>query len=453
MMYSADKHYSHLDPSVPIPEIEPRYDEHQLRMTRELVRRMPYVIGALVLLAFAFIIWEPTLWVRWTIVIFLYAIGLYHLIRTKRKIIPKKIRAEARETLDMWSIPVSLTIKQQVYSIGSIVLIMQLLGSGSGSGSMQAVLMIGFYAFGAGLVLSIASRNFRQPGQISCERCFYPLVGLTLPTSCPECGRAILNLSFATDRPKLRDNRYLVAGILLTVFGAITIYVQFVKPSWLYAPIPRSLLIPLAARDRDAFDRLVSGSLSAAEEQTLLEAMVNNRTGFVYGSSFAQDQWFAAQIGMGALTAQQLDALCEQFTQCEILAPERARVGETLRLQLVVEDHESAPSGYSPMFYFEGFRINDDPTPYAQSSRAMYRNFLDSPEDGMLSRKGSVPVYEWTPQQPGTFTIHARLVLVISTTADSTIEIDWSLPDPQRFPRPHVWSREIELEKQINVVK
>ncbi len=451
MMYSADKHYSHLDPSEPIPEIELRYAQDQLRMTRLLVRRMPYVLAMLVLLAVAFIIWEPALWARWTFVGVLYAIGLFHLIRTKRRVVPKKMNRETRQTLDMWSIPVSLMIKQQVYWIGILVVFMHLLDANAGS--IQAVLMLGFYAFSAGLVLTIASRSFRQPGQISCERCFYPLVGLTLPTSCPECGRAILNISFATDRPKLRDNRYLVAGILLTVLGVLTIYVQFVKPTWLYAPIPRSMLIPLAARDRDAFDQLVGGLLTAAEGQQLLEAMVKNRTGFVYGSSFAQDQWFAAQIGMGALTAQQLDALCEQFTQCNILAPEQARVGETMRLQLVVDDHESAPSGYSPMFYFEGFRINDEPTPYAQSSRAMYRNFLDSPEDDMLSRKGSVPVYEWTPQQPGTFTIHARLVLVISTTADSTIEIDWSLPDPQRFPRPHVWSREIELEKQINVVK
>ncbi len=451
MKYPASRHYSHLDLNEPIPEIEPRYAQDQLRMTRLVMRRMPYVLAMLVLLAIAFFIWEPTLWVRWTIVIFLYAIGLYHLIRTKRKINPKKISREARETLDMWSIPVSLTIKQQVYSIGSIVLIIQLLGSGSGS--MQAVLMLGFYAFGAGLVLSIASRNFRQPGQISCEDCSYPLVGLTLPTSCPECGHALLDLSYATDRPKLRDNRFLIAGILLTVFGAITSYVQFVKPTWLYAPIPRSMLIPLAARDRDAFDQLVSGSLTAADEQQLIEAMVNNRTGFVYGSSYAQDQWFAAQIGTGALTSQQLDTLCEQFTQCSILAPAQARVGEALRLQLVVEDHESAPSGYSPMFYFEGFRINDDPTPYAQSSRAMYRNFLDTPEDEELLQRGSIPVHEWTPQRPGEHRIRPRLVLVISTAADTKIKIDWSQPDSQRFSRPHVWSCEVELEHTITVLE
>ncbi|MEZ6164864.1 MAG: hypothetical protein R3B67_10555 [Phycisphaerales bacterium] len=449
MMYSADKHYSHLDPSEPIPEIEPRYDEHQLRMTRELVRRMPYVLGTLVLLVVVFYIWEPTFWARIGIVGVTYISGLAYLIRYGRRNSTKSSRRDARNQLDTWGIPMSLMIRQQVYWIGIIILFMHLLGTNSGS--MQAVFMLGFYAFGAGLVLAIANRNFRQPGQISCERCFYPLVGLTLPTSCPECGRAILNLSFATDRPKLRDNRFLIAGILLTVFGAITIYVQFVKPTWLYAPIPRSMLIPLAAHDPDAFDRLVGGSLTAVEEQQLIEAMVNNRTGFVYGSSFAQDRWFAAKIGMGALTAHQLDTLCEQFTQCEILAPERARVGQTLRLQLVVDDHESAPSGYSPMYYFEGFRINDDPTPYAQSSHAMYRNFLDSPEEDMLSRMGSVPVYEWTPQQPGTFTIHARLVLVISTTADSKIEIDWSQPDDQRFPRPHVWSRDLVLKHTIEI--
>ena len=277
MMYSADKHYSHLDPSVPIPEIEPRYDEHQLRMTRELVRRMPYVLGTLVLLMVVFFIWEPAFWARIGIVGVTYVSGLAYLIRYGRKNSTKQSRRDARNKLDTWGIPMSLMIRQQVYWIGIFILFMHLLDANFGS--MQAVLMLGFYAFGAGLVLSIANRNFRQPGQISCERCFYPLVGLTLPTSCPECGRAILNLSFATDRPKLRDNRYLVAGILLTVFGAITIYVQFVKPSWLYAPIPRSLLIPLAARDRDAFDRLMSGSLTAADEQQLIEAMVKTEPG------------------------------------------------------------------------------------------------------------------------------------------------------------------------------
>ncbi|MEZ6164867.1 MAG: hypothetical protein R3B67_10570 [Phycisphaerales bacterium] len=33
----------------------------------------------------------------------------------------------------------------------------------------------------------------------------------------------------------------------------------------------------------------------------------------------------------------------------------------------------------------------------------------------------------------------------------SNSQIDWSQPDDQRFPRPHVWSRDLVLKKMITV--
>lgn len=449
MMYSADKHYSHLDPSEPIPEIELRYAQDQLRMTRLLVRRMPYVLAMLVLLAVAFIIWEPALWARWTFVGVLYAIGLFHLIRTKRRVVPKKMNRETRQTLDMWSIPVSLMINQQVYWIGILVVFMHLLDANAGS--IQAVLMLGFYAFSAGLVLTIASRSFRQPGQISCERCFYPLVGLTLPTSCPECGRAILNLSFATDRPKLRDKRYLVAGIILTAFGVLTIYVQFVKPTWLYAPFPRSMLIPLAARDRDAFDRLVGGSLTAAEEQQLLDAMIANSTTSSYRSSFDQGQWIEAQIFAGKLSDQQLDALFMPTTEIEIDAPDRARVGQPVELRLRGKYVRLPSFSTTPGYYFRGFVVGDSGTAMGGSNEARFRLYLT---DSEYEREPDVPVATWTATEHGPVRVRARVVLALFPGGGraARVPIDWSSPD-SLFSTAPVWSHVVDLEHTITVVE
>ncbi len=172
-------------------------------------------------------------------------------------------------------------------------------------------------------------------------------------------GIALRDLSYTTDRPRVRDSRYLYAGIILTLFGVLVSYTMIKHKGLIYSAIPKGTLITLAPNNTDAFEALGRKTLTLAEEDRLEDAMIDaiasgNTVGFW---THQQGSWLAQRAFNNGLTQAQLDRMLDPFTQAWIDAPERVRVGTPITLHLVAPDRYCPDYRLDPDVYFGGFVI------------------------------------------------------------------------------------------------
>ncbi|MFG0245051.1 MAG: hypothetical protein ACF8MF_03250 [Phycisphaerales bacterium JB052] len=453
--YPASKHYSHLDPSEPIPEIPLRYDEYKLRLTQGFLRIAPPLFLTSLALYFLLMILNPVIWVRFVVLV-LFLTGAVvvawrmNILKMSREMRRRHRNAKSNE---LWGIPIGLMIKGQAYYLATMALLIQFVSVGEGLGG--ALLYLGIYAFGAGIFMMIASHTFREPGQICCERCNYPLVGLTLPTACPECGRALLNLSFATDRPKLRDKRFLLLGIGLFSLGFFTLYVQFVQPAWAYAPLPRSVLLKLAPNDIDSFNALTARTLTPEDEDrlesSLIDAIVNDNTAGFWPHE--QGAWLSARVFSNQLSKDQIGQLMGVLGEPYIDAPDAVKAGERVSLMLRAPDVLLRSSDLYPFYFFGGYLISGDEEPHMQSSkgRSWYALKNGSVTTDATGRES--PLFRFTPESPGEVRVRVRLVIALfpGFIQMSQSGFAWGEDGEHSFVTQPVWSRVIDLEHTVDV--
>jgi hypothetical protein len=309
-------------------------------------------------------------------------------------------------------------------------------------------MLIGIFMILGGISLAIMTRFMRQPGQISCMKCDYPLVGLQLPCPCPECGTTIASLSDATDRPRARDTRLVLIGIAIVVLSLGTMVLRFYRPQALYTAMPRAALIQLAPIDRSAFESLMCTAMTPEEEDLLIEGMYKSRTGFTSGSSYEQGEWFGNMITQGRVSTDQLDQLFDEYVQVEINAPKKVRVGIPVQLTLRAE---YAHASIDVWYFFSGFQIDEDPTLLGRMDRALSRTFIvNGPKQDNMDR-GYVPITTWTPESPGTYTIRARVIFALGSGYSFSKAVVWTDEDLPEYPNQPIWSRVIELERTIEV--
>ncbi len=455
MKYPASKHYSHLDLSEPIPEIEPRYDEYKLYSSRFLVRAGPYMIAAgLALCVLLFMLSLPMM-LRLLAFMFYLALCCVMIFRHAAKYSTKCKRKLWGQSGDTWGIPVALQLRAQAYSLGIIVVMM--IATSSSPGPMEAVFYIGFYTLSAGVVIAIASRMFREPGQICCARCSYPLIGLRVPCECPECGSHITTLADATDRPRIRDNRYLFLGITLVVLGSFGVFVRIATPTWAYGPIPNALLIKLAPNDTSSFDALLAKSLTPAEEDqleaSLVEAILSGNTAGFW--SHAQGAWLANRAFTGDLVGEDLDALMKRVSEVRIQAPDSIPVGTALNIRLRADETWIPSTDLNPVYFFGGYVVGPDNTHRMRQSSPKGRFALVRGEDTTESKGIDAPLYRFTPDQAGELVVSARIVWVLYPTFPEAqlCGFAWQPDGSFTFVNPPIWSRVIDLEHTIEVTE
>lgn len=454
MMYSADKHYSHLDPSEPIPEIEPRYDEFKHQVMKSLKWWTLVSMVVLVVLFWVLRMKQPPFQVSMLIMMIGMGLMLAPQMVAGIKLKQHKLgRVQYQNKLDPWGVPLHQQVLYQLYFFGMMIAVMQLpymTGGISSSG-----MLLGGYMMLGGLWLAIATRFMRQPGQISCKRCSYPLVGLTLPCECPECGQQVVSLAQATDRPRVRDGRYLLAGLLLTIVGAIFLYIMLMHQSLAYSVLPKAALIKMAPNNTDAFQTLTTKTLTPQEldelEDRLIDAIVSARTTGFW--SHAQGAWLSGQAYSDQLSDAQIELLVSVLGEPSIDAPSRARVGEQVTLTLGVPDVSMRTADLYPYFFFGGYTISGEPEAHMRSDigRSWYPLRYGDTTDDPDGRES--PLYRFTPEQSGAVKIHTTLVIAIfpGFVEMSQSGFAWDDDHTYSFVNQPIWSRVIDLEHTIEI--
>lgn len=442
MKYRASKHYAHLSIDEPIPEIELRYNEPMRAGYESFARHAWWAITAIfVSQLFLAIFLKKT--ITGTLLSLGFGFGiLFFMVGVVFK---AQMKEGKNDPDDPWGVPIRDQIRYWFFY--AIVMWSVMAGFRMFSdGIIEGVFTLAWYTLMFGVGLAVCGRFARQPGQISCMKCDYPLVGLQLPCPCPECGTTISALSDATDRPRARDTRLVLIGIAIVVLSLATIVLRFYRPQALYTAMPRAALIQLAPNDRSAFESLMGTAITPAEEDRLEDALIDaiasgNTVGFW---THQQGSWLAQRAFNNGLTQAQLDRMLDPFTRAGIDAPERVRIGTPITLRVGAPDEYNPDYRLDPDVYFGGFVIADDPTAHARQSTRQSRDRLV---------EGSGPSMVWIPDAPGVVTVHARLVWVIDPNIPKLdqLGLTWNPDGTHSFENPPVWSRVIELEHTITI--
>ncbi|MBO6512527.1 MAG: hypothetical protein JJ974_01000 [Phycisphaerales bacterium] len=348
-----------------------------------------------------------------------------------------------------WDIPLRDNIRFYMLIIAMILLSQILLMSGFDfSGT---VMSLSLYIFYAGIVLMVLSVRAREPGQISCDRCSYPLTGLTLPCMCPECGVSILDESYTTDRPRVRWGWLWQVGVVTILLGGSLTYLSFAKPAVLYSVMPRGALSTLFSGDEQAFAQLISEPMTIEEKKALIDSLIEQSQDDWVGST--QRGWLVACYLDGSLQPDQLNAIMEGLPPIELSCPETVKIGQSIEVALKSSLPSLASGSLVPTYFFRGFVVDpeleqhggsEDPRPWISLIQDRLERFATS------SFEIDQPRLSFAVTQAGRVVVRARVVLVL-TDLQNIESFAWDEEGEGTFEQEPDWIKTIDLERVIEV--
>ncbi len=438
----------------PIPEVEPRIDYDRLAIVRRWNRWWRWCLMVAFVLIAALAMTGSGLGVGIGVLVVFLVFWLAPVVHPKMRAEVRKFREANRlkgfSQGNIWSVPCRDNIENQIMS-GSLFVIAPVMVNSS-SGLRGGGVYVGMYAFIGGIALLIYGFRVRQPGQISCEECSYSLVGLSLPCRCPECGVYLLDPSYTTDCPRIRSPWFWRAGVAVFVLGGLLMYASVIRPGFLYAPMPRSVLLRLAPTDRDAFERYTQGPMSVAQTNELVEALIErSRKGRL---EYSQERWLEDLMEAGGLSGEQVALYMEGVPAIVIDGPREMKVGEEVEISLASTRNTRSMVSY----FFEGFRVGDDPALYSGSDhsrrwRFLYKDLFRA--ESIAEDPANRPFYMLkaeTAGGAGEIVVRGRVVVVL-TGWKNMMTFEWGEDGEGVFENDPVWVRVVDLEHRILVTE
>ena len=430
----------------PIPEIEPRVNEELADHMRRFNRRSRIFVPSIIALAILLLVTGFNLVIQVLILFFVILLWLIPLSRNERKL---RRSSDEPGTRLQSNVPFRVGFEYTLYTtlVGFPTLFLL----------DMKMFAIGFGLIIVGALLIVARFWWREPGQICCVDCEYPLTGLTLPCDCPECSQRIYDGSWTTDRVRVKSDWFLPSGMLAIVMGLGLLVTNIMRPGLLMVPMPRGVLVKMAAKDDGAFDRLTGSPMSREEEQELIENMYQIVMQGGRLRMFKQGEWFAKQVFKGGLSDEQLAAMLDHAVDegidVQIDAPDHVWVGDSVELKLKSKRLMMPDSALYPSYYFRGFVLGDDPAFYAQSVTGKHHFKLSQGNWSNDPQSLDSPHYVFSASEPGGLVVRCRVVWVLfpNFNVQYSAGFAWDEDGEPSFETQPIWSRVVDIEHRIVV--
>lgn len=315
------------------------------------------------------------------------------------------------------------TLAQSLLAALPIVLI-QLLGYRNPA---SVAFLLAMPAFCLGASLFVFALTAREPAPPSCPTCAYDLEGFTFPAMCPECAHPLPNINATTTTPRVRRPRFVWGGLTLSVAALSLMFALILKPAFLFTNLPRTARLALAPTTREVFRTINPATLSPAERDALIDAILAARATHQRYEIRDQLDWLGSQFVSGSLTPAQADALAADTYELAITTDAPPRVGQPLRISLTGRPplHASEP-GYA--YFVRSFTVNDEPL--LLHDHTVYN--ADDLEEDWPNRDHTAqrtppdqPTVTCTPTSPAPLRIRAEIVLITHPRAARTHAIAW----------------------------
>lgn len=436
----------------PIPEVEPRVDEELAGLMMRFNRRSRVFLPMMLLLGFglqyAMLGWG----VGSVILIVGFVLWLKPLAKDRRRW-AKRAKAEGwnTNTSVQWDVPLRLTTEYLFYSMSVGVLIGTLVG-GTRAGLWIA---IGISISVVGGMFLFLRNSAREPGQICCRECEYPLLGLSLPCECPECGQSLNGATDTTDQPRVQARWFVHVGVGLIVLGLAMFVSSFFRPPFYYGLVTQRGLSKLAMTDSRAFDRMVAQPMTTQEEDELIEKLISLNEGpGGWGTEMTmQGLWLDGFLGTPAISDLQMDRILARVIDAVVLdGPSSAHVGESVRVEIESERVRTPGVYIDPWYFNRGFEFGEgtELVQMSTSARRLAHLYRDWPAE--MADSFTNPGIDITPTEPGELVVRVRLVFAVYVkTKHAQMNVDWALDEDAMFAAIPIWSTVIDLEHTIEV--
>ncbi|MBL4698596.1 MAG: hypothetical protein JKX70_07170 [Phycisphaerales bacterium] len=433
----------------PVPEVEPKVNQEVLSAVRWLTRWGYWFFGVYLVMSILMAFVSIGFVTRIVVVVAGLAVwSVPHFV------LRKHLTARGK---DQWCIPFREELRYTMISTGiALTLMMPVLAD---NGIAWLIGLFGGVIFFVGINYLVMYFRACEPGQISCKKCSYALVGLTLPCECPECGTMVYGLPETTDRPRVSLPSFRWIGSGLSVVGLAIVLSLLFRPGVIYQQMPRSVLLGLAATDTPAFVELIASPMTNDERTQLIDRIIeaNKDNGIWSRYSYEHEDWLEQCYKDGSMNDEQVARMLAPYEMEDMImidAPRNGRIGEPIKIQLLGQNIRTPGSAFRPGFFFRGFEIEDGEELHSGSgfARSLYRITKRGHKMDDTSREGrGRPEHVFTPTQAGHVVIRARIVLAKVRGRTLNTAIDWELPVGEAFGVQPIWYRVIDLEHTIEV--
>lgn len=306
---------------------------------------------------------------------------------------------------------------------------------------------------GIGIGLLALERRHRVGAALHCARCDYPHAD---GPQCPECGKMwnephALRLGTRKRRPWM-----MWLGIALIATALVSIPVALLRGK-VWSLAPTSIIISAAVApgaDQAVFRELDSRSLTPRDRARIIDALIAEReSGAAW--SMPQQLWMDRAVRANIFSPTQMDRYCRAILTLALHAHGEARVGQSVRIEVVRADPPLAIGNDWLHVWIAGswtgreptlVRIDDAWTQWDSPVRFDARLLSTLPTSGPTL----LPGVDVTPSAAGPMRVSVVLWLAAGPSRPPLV---LNPDDTPRFAGPlaPVWNRRIELQTTLDV--
>lgn len=264
------------------------------------------------------------------------------------------------------------------------------------------------------IALIIVGFFTREPADLSCPKCAYPVPTPRFPQTCPECAHSMPTPHAATTLPHIRRPGLGSAGLVLGTCAIVLFLLLVFTPAVLLANLPRPARLAVAAEDADLFQRIDLTTLTPSESAALTDRILSARD--IHSRYRLQPQlaWVGARFVAGQLTPEQAERFAREGWSLSLTTESAPRVGAPVLLSL-----EGRPPAHDPavtlfVYFVQAFDIDgrpqlDNPQPWYHAHYLDWSWAIRRSADPITAQ----PVAAITPNAPGPLRVSARVVAAV----------------------------------------
>jgi len=317
-----------------------------------------------------------------------------------------------------------------------------------------AALLALHFAWGAlvplGMGLITHGLTRRVGVELHCARCGYAHDDEL--EVCPECG-ADWNGRGSLLEGRLERSRAMVSvGIAVLVLALVLtirpLVVHVVSPL-----VPTRVLIAQvgsgATYSPDVWNELSSRSLTPEQEQRLADALLDRRL-HVGSLDLASNAWLEQRVAKGQIRVESIERYFREMVELDLRGAAKARVGETIRIEALVENRTTPWSGVGVRIFFAGFSVDGEPVP---GTRMEQRASVYVFDEWSVKRKpgAELPAVEVQATRPGVIAVEAEAWLIFAPEAALGWGRAWDEDGRPIIPPGVLWTEPVKLRHEIVV--
>lgn len=303
-----------------------------------------------------------------------------------------------------------------------------------------------------GIGLVHAAFRARDGDALHCTACDYPFNDARV---CPECGSDWSEANTLRRGTRRRRPWMAALGAFVILTGALLLTSPLLsRAAWTIAPT--SLLLDLGARNAppEGVFAALNQRLLTPDERIALSTRLLDRSGTPVGLSQEQSDWLAITSKMNLLPAALADRYFRDALKLSLEVKGDTVAGESMRVELTRSDMlATSPLGMPISAWVAGWWVDDAKAADAWDDWDSSTRFDESLLQTLpTSGPTHLPGITITPSAPGTVTVRVVVWLAAAPNRPSLVLNPDGTPRFGSSSAP-IWTRRVELVKQIQVIR